>query len=167
MDEKSPAAKRGWRRWIPTSEQIQHHRALRFLHPYLLNKTLWRWDKGAIARGVLVGVFSCFIPLPGQTLIAAGLGIALRSNLVLAIGISWLSNPITIPPMLYADYRVGRWLLHSAPAPEVHLTLHNLMAQLHHIGPPLLLGGLVNGLVAGLAGYAVAYLGAWLYTACQ
>lgn len=58
-----------------------------------------------------VGVFTSFLPLPGQMVIAALLALWLRCNLPLSIILVWISNPITMPAIFYSTYKLGAWIL--------------------------------------------------------
>jgi len=59
-----------------------------------------------------VGLFCAFVPLPIQMLLAAAAAIIFRVNLPISVGLVWITNPVTIPPMFYFCYKVGtrcRW----------------------------------------------------------
>lgn len=64
------------------------------------------------AGGVALGVFIAFTPTVGiQMPIAFGLATLFGVNQPLAVAMAWLTNPVTVPPIYYFEYRVGAWLL--------------------------------------------------------
>ncbi|KAF1056681.1 MAG: hypothetical protein GAK44_00140 [Pseudomonas delhiensis] len=140
----------------PTAESIRGQRSLRWLGPLLDAPALWQLNRRSIARAVGVGLFSAFIPLPLQMLLATGLALGLRANLPLSLTLVWCSNPLTLPPMLYGSYKLGSGLM-QLPArslPE-HLSWAWFGAQMGELWQPLLLGSVVCGLVAGGVGHAL------------
>ena len=62
----------------------------------------------AVALGLFVGVI---IPVM-HTAIAALLAIPLRANVAITAAFTLVVNPLTIPPIYYAAYRIGAWELH-------------------------------------------------------
>ncbi len=89
----------------------------------------------SVSRGLAVGVFAAFIPMPVQTLTAILLAILTRGNVVLALLATWVSNPITFVPFNYFIYRVGAAVLHETPKgpvitppPSFHIEFTSLHA---------------------------------------
>ena len=73
---------------------------------------LFHFDKESVPRGIAIGLFAALIPiLPFQTILAILVCIILRGNIAVAFAISWVSNPITILPLMYATYALGNWIL--------------------------------------------------------
>ncbi len=77
----------------------------------LMRSDLVRWDRASATRGVAVGMFWAFTPIPLQMLPATLFCWMVRGNLPLAILCVWISNPITVPPILLFEYRIGEILL--------------------------------------------------------
>jgi hypothetical protein len=114
-----------------------------------------------------VGVFVAVIIPFMHTIIAALLAIPTRANVAVAAICTLLVNPLTIPPMYYAAYRIGSWELHHDrplvdPAAAARLSgeLSRLLFWVHHASGPIALGILT--IAAGLSafGYLAAAL-AW------
>ena len=58
-------------RYLPEQRYLREHRHLRFFGPYLRQASLWRLNRHSAARGVAIGLFVAFIPLPVHTLLTA------------------------------------------------------------------------------------------------
>ena len=73
----------------------------------LSEPVLWRMTHRSVPRGVALGLgIGVIIPFM-HTFIAAVLAIPLRANVAMAAAFTLVVNPITIPPMYYAAYRIG------------------------------------------------------------
>nr|VFJ42715.1 MAG: hypothetical protein BECKDK2373C_GA0170839_100213 [Candidatus Kentron sp. DK]VFJ47018.1 MAG: hypothetical protein BECKDK2373B_GA0170837_10156 [Candidatus Kentron sp. DK] len=146
------------RRILPSKSHFrENHTYTRLFGKLLHNPSLWRLNRHSVARGISVGIFVAFIPLPFQMLIAAATAIAIGCNLPIAVLSVWITNPVTIPPMFYAAYKVGAVLLHQAPKViEFQWTIDWMLARLADIWQPLLLGCAVLGLAAAAVGNVLA-----------
>ena len=92
-------------------------------------------------------------------LVAAAIAIIARSNLPISVSLVWLTNPVTMPPIFFAQYQVGVLLLGASErSMPMELSVNWLMAELHHIWQPLLLGSLVVGTVVAALGYVLTLL---------
>lgn len=99
-------------RHVPTRETIHRSRVLKPFAPALSQPALWRMTYRSVPRGVALGLFvGVIIPIM-HTAIAALLAIPLRANVAVAAAFTLLINPLTIPPLYYAAYRIGSWELH-------------------------------------------------------
>ena len=159
--------KRFFQRFIPKDPHKADHKSLAFMGGLLKEPNLWHLNRRSVAGGVAVGLFCAFLPLPGQIPLAALLAVALKGNLILAAGATWISNPITYFPMFYFNYRVGSALIgHPGEVPELDFTFDSIMQNLGAIGVPLTVGSLLLGLTAG----SLAYFGiqlSWRYYVVQ
>src|SRR5690242_10600286 len=103
-----PAPKRlSWlTRHIPTRESIHQYRLLRPFASHLSQPALWRMTRRSVPRGVAIGLFVGVIIPFMHTLIAAVFAIPLRANVAVAAAVTLVINPLTIPPLYYAAYRI-------------------------------------------------------------
>ena len=129
---------------------------LRLLGDWLHEPNLWHINRFSASMAFFVGLFVAFLPIPGQTLVAAILAVKLRCNLPLSVALVWITNPVTIPAIFYMSYRVGAAII-GAPVEPVafELSVEWLGESLSNIWQPLLLGSLVCGLLFGSLGYFV------------
>jgi len=139
---------------FPSPEQVRQNKSLAFLAPLMGKPNLWHLNRRSVAQAFFIGIFCAFIPMPFQMALAAVLAFYLNSNLPISVGLVWLSNPITMPPLFYATYSLGAYLL-DIPAREFNsdMSLDSLFAQLNDIWLPLYLGSLLAGLIFASLGY--------------
>ena len=169
MVEPAPTPQRkNWlTRHIPTRESIHQYRVLRPFAPHLTQPALWRMTRRSVPRAVALGLFVGVIIPFMHTAIAAVLAIPLRANVAIAAAFTLIINPLTIPPIYYAAYRIGSWELHNdarlmnpATAQQFSSELSRLLFWIHHASGPIAVGVLSIAAGAALLGYAGAAL-AW------
>ena len=170
MVEVSPPARFHWlTRHIPTRETIDEYRLLRPFAPHLRHPSLWRLNRRSVPRGVALGLFVAVIIPFMHTFIAALLAIPTRANVAVAAVFTLVVNPLTIPPMYYAAYRIGSWELHHdaplvnpAAAERFSGELSRALFWIHHASGPIAVGILTIAAVLAVIGYFGASL-AWRY----
>ena len=146
-------------KYLPTKERLKEIKPLRFLGEMIFDPNLWHFNLHSISYAALFGLFCCFLPIPFQMIPCALLCIWVRCNIPLALAFVWISNPITMPPMMYFAYRVGtQFLDQNNQVESIDLSLEWLMAQMAIVWQPLLLGSLACGITAGLVGFASVHL---------
>jgi len=151
-------------RYMPDHEKIRQHPQLNKLFGTLLHDpNLLHLNRRSISGAFFIGMFMAFMPMPFQMIPAAAMAIYFRTNLPISIGLVWVTNPITIPPLFYSCYKVGTWIL-SAPLKSIQFTMdwHWFTTELAHIWQPFLLGCLVVGMAASLiGGFGIRLLWRW------
>lgn len=144
------------KRVLPARKALQERWFLRPFHALLHDPALWATHRKNVLKALGVGIFVAFLPIPGQTVLAVLVALWLRVNLPVAAVGSWLANPLTIPPIFYACYRVGGWLLDTPPGRfAIELSFEWLGSELSRTWKPLLLGCVVVGAATSLATVAV------------
>lgn len=148
------------KRYMPDPESIKNNRSLRFLGGLIHDANLWHFNRHSIARAAAIGLFWAMIPMPMQMLAAALLAIPLRANLPLSIGLVWLTNPLTMPPIYYTTYKLGTWLM-DTPAVQMpgKISLSWIMEVTTTHWQPLYVGSFAAGLLLA----AIGYFGVLLY----
>jgi len=149
--------KRLIKKFFPDPETIKEHKHLKVFGSLLYDPNLWHLNRRSCAGALAVGLFVAFIPLPTQMIIAAALAIIFRVNLAISVATVWITNPITMPPMFYAAYWVGSWILNIPPDPGAfEFSLDALMDNLGASWKPFLLGCFVLGTLSSILGYIIA-----------
>ena len=158
---------RGWlRRHIPSRETVDSYRLLRPFAKHLRAPDLWHLNQRSVPRAVALGLgVGVIIPFM-HVIIAVILAIPVRANVAIAGAFTLVVNPLTIPPMYYAAYRIGSWeLRHDAIGPDPNAMREasgefaRLMFWIHHASGPIALGILTIALSAAVAGYVLSALG--------
>jgi uncharacterized protein (DUF2062 family) len=111
-----------------------------FLEKYNLPKAYMAVNRRMITRGVAVGLFWGFIPMPMQMLAVMATTPLIRFNVPIAISMVWLSNPITMPPMYYMEYLTGNFLLGREGLDNIELTMAWFTEHFDDILVPLYVG---------------------------
>ena len=77
------------------------------------------------------------------------------ANLPLSVALVWISNPVTVPPLLLIAYGIGSWILDTPVLPpETGITMDWVKSQLVDVWKPLLLGCMLMSVVSA-AGYLI------------
>ena len=143
----------------PNPERLQKYDTLRWATRFVHDTQLWGFNRSSVAKGCAVGVFCCMLPTPLQMLLAAALAFFWRANLPLSVGLVWISNPLTMAPMFYANYKFGAWMLNS---PSLSLkfewSAQWFVSQLHLLWKPLFAGSFISGIVFALLAYYLVHL---------
>lgn len=148
------------KRYMPDHEKIRNNKQLNKVFGTLLHDpNLLHLNRRSVSMAFFVGLFMAFVPLPSQMIMAAAVAIFIRCNLPIAVGLVWVSNPITMPPLFYFAYKVGAVILNT-PEREFSFELSWgwLGTELAAIWEPFLLGCAICGLVFGALGYALIRL---------
>lgn len=107
MIEGKPVPKKRLKNLLPTPEKILESRSLKLFAPHLADARLWQFNRHSLNKAVYIGVLSAFFPLPGQMLLALIGALIFRANVPMALGLTWITNPITTLPIFYAGYYIG------------------------------------------------------------
>lgn len=131
--------------------------------PLFRDPNLFHINRTSISASFFIGIFCAFLPIPGQTIVAALLALLFRTNLPVAMALIWVSNPLTFTPIFLFSYGVGVLLLgQEAITFSIELSWDWAISQSEAIWLPLLTGSLLCGLVFGGITYLVIrYLWRW------
>src|SRR5437868_13693954 len=165
MPEAAPARMNWVKRHIPTQESLQRNRLLRPFARHLGDPALWRMTRRSVPRAVALGLgIGVIIPLM-HTAVAAILAIPLRANVAVAAVCTLVINPLTIPAIYYAAFRIGSWELHHdaslvdpATAEQFSSELSRMLFWIHAASGRIALGVLTIAFVAAVIGYGVSAL---------
>jgi len=136
-----------------------HEKYRPFIEKYKIPRAFLSINRHAIAKGVLVGLFVAFIPMPAQMVAIVFLQPLFRFNLPLAIAMVWITNPLTMPFIYFVEYKTGALLLGRHDLPPVSVTLGWFETHFDEIVVPLYTGAFFySALFAGAGYYAVQRL---------
>lgn len=128
-----------------------------FMAPFrhlLHDQRLWGVRRKTVVPAFALGLFVAFMPFPGHPLAAALLALLLRVNIPVAALATFVSNPLTMGPMYYFNYRVGAALLSRDPSGfEFDLSIDWVTHTFVLIWQPMLLGSVLVAAIASLIGF--------------
>lgn len=154
-------------RFLPSKETITAQKGLGIVKRWLHDGNLWQLNRRSASGAFAVGIWVAFIPVPFQMALSAAFAVLFRVNLPLSVALVWLTNPLTMPPIFYATYRLGAWIIQPPALTEGKLFswywiknyLLNwqwLTEHWHEVAEHLqafLLGNLLCGTLLALLGY--------------
>lgn len=160
------------KRWIPTKEQLRASRWLRPVAHHFDKEHLWSLDRGSVARAVAIGVFFGFMIPAAQFLFAIATAITLRAHIAIAAAATLVSNPLTFPPIYWAAYQLGRFILgepeDEAGALRIESETAELLAKqgffegiwasMQTAGAPLIVGLAAMAVIGAAVGFALVWL---------
>ncbi len=154
-------ARRLIRKWLPDVEKIRAHKHLRFLGNRLLEPNLWHLNRQSVPRGMALGLFMAFMPIPMQTIPAAIIALYIRANLPITLVLVWMTNPLTMAPTVYLCYWVGSVILGTPPQSiNFEVSFYWMGEEFLRVWKPFLLGSFVVATVLAIIGY---YSMKWLW----
>ncbi len=132
----------------------------KFLAKYNIPREYFSINRRSVSRGVLVGLFWGFIPMPMQMLGVVLTTPLMRFNVPIAISMVWLSNPFTMPAMYYMEYLTGNLILGLPGVHDVQLTMEWFREHWSEIVLPLYVGTAFYSIVVS---YLIYLLINWLW----
>lgn len=154
---------------IPTQDSLERNRLLKPFARHLGQPALWRFNRRSVPRAVALGLFVGVIIPVMHTAIAALLAIPVRANIAITAMLTLVVNPLTIPPIYYAAYRLGSWELHHdaqiinpVTAERVSGDLSQIMFWIHHASGPIAVGVLTIAFASAVLGYLISAV-LWRY----
>lgn len=132
----------------------------KFIEKYNLPREYLSVNRRSVSRGVLIGLFWAFIPMPMQMLGVMITTPLFRFNVPIAISMVWLSNPFTMPPMYYMEYLTGNIILGREGLEDIELTMEWFSEHFDDILIPLYVGTAFYSIIVSTMVY---FLINWLW----
>lgn len=142
------------KRFMPSDKMIRDHKSLQLLSRFFHDPYLWHLNHRSVSGAFAVGLFMAFVPVPFQMVFAALAAIPLRVNLPISVALVWITNPITIPPIFYFVYQIGR-LASGLPPQAVHFSFSTewFLHELTAVWKPFLLGSFIVATLSSMIGF--------------
>lgn len=157
---------RAWAdRNMPTRESMEQNKWLRPVAHRVLAPELWRFTRRSVPRGVALGMVTGIMIPVAQIFFSALFALPFRANIPTAALTTFLTNPLTTPPLWAFAYWIGRKILHfDATVPGQPITTHVandswLNWLWSEAGPALITGLVTITIVASLVGYLASAIG--------
>lgn len=169
-----------FKRWVLNLGRLRRRQLMRPLRHRLRDRTLWSFERQPLAKGAALGVFFAVATPVAQIVFAIVAAIVLRANVMLAIAMTFVGNPLTLPFVYYWAYGIGALLLgESALSPTAVVAEAEAAAAhafdvtgwypvladwLSTVGPRLALGVVILALSSALVAYGIVYAIAGLWS---
>ena len=139
---------------MPAKHSLLKHKSTRFFSEHLLQANVWHLNRQSASKGLCIGLFMAFLPIPGQVVFALLLCLLLRANLPLTVTAVFVTNPLTVGPVFYGTYVLGTTLM-DLPTREfaIEFSLTWLKTELLYVWKPLVLGSVLTSFCAAALGY--------------
>lgn len=135
----------------------EHLKSQWWLAPFahlLHDPLLWGIRRRTVVPAFALGLFICYLPFPGHMLMGALAALVLRVNVAVASLTTLVSNPLTIGPMYFTGFELGRQLLGQPPRPfDFEMSFAWLFDRFVTIWQPMMLGCVLLGAILSLIGY--------------
>jgi len=120
----------------------------------LYNPCIWYFNKHTISRGIAIGLFFAWIPVPFQMVLAAGFAILFKGNLPISVSLVWITNPITMPVLFLFAYKIGMTFFSVSVNNNIafELSFTWLYNKMYDIWQPFLLGCIICALITSILG---------------
>ena len=152
-----------WMRPLPRRSNIHRYPVLKWFAKTAYDRSyLWSFKGNAMVQALFWGIWIAMLPIVGiQMLVVFFLALIVRANLPLIVALQWISNPLTMAPIYFADYEIGLLILELLGVDYGRNKL--LTAEFDWSGmefadlwelvdtfPPMMVGGSVVGISLGV-----------------
>ncbi|WP_269525922.1 DUF2062 domain-containing protein [Coraliomargarita parva] len=123
-----------WLRPLPRRATIHRYPILgRFADTARQRIYLWSFREANAIPAIYAGFIITLLPIYGiQIPLAFLFALLLRANLPILVGLQMVSNPITVWPLWFAAYQIGRHILSVIGVITQQLTKEQVMHLLHN-----------------------------------
>ena len=143
---------------LPRRSNIHRYPVLKWFSETAYKKSfLWSFKSKPIQSALFWGIWISLLPIVGiQMVVVFFVSLLVRANLPVIVALQWISNPLTMGPIYFADYKIGMTLLklvgvdypkNKLLSPDydwAHFSYKELIRLLDTF-PPMFLGGSVLG----------------------
>ena len=149
---------------LPRRSNVHRYPVLKWFSQTAYKRSyLWSFRRTEISSALFWGVWISMLPIVGvQMIVVFFVSLLVRANLPLIVALQWISNPLTMGPIYFADYKIGLSVLNllgvdykknKLLSPEYNWSEFSFSDLLRLIDtfPPLMVGGSVLGISLGLS----------------
>jgi glycerate kinase len=148
---------------LPRRSNVHRYPVLKWFSETAYHKSfLWSFRGGPVQMALFWGLWISMLPIVGiQMVVVFLVSLLVRANLPLIVALQWISNPLTMGPIYFADYKIGMILLKLlgldypsnkllSPHYEWSEFSYKELLRLIDTFPPMFLGGSVLGVFFGV-----------------
>ncbi|MFT4629895.1 MAG: hypothetical protein ACI8PV_001009, partial [Dinoroseobacter sp.] len=129
------------RKYLPTPSEVDQYRYIHIFGDTLKQAELWAFNRNTVSKGIAIGLFCSFLPMPFEMIPAVFIAAMIGGNIPFAVAGVWISNPLTWLPMYTPCYLLGAKIIGVQPIPLHHIGI--LQVGWHYVA--LWLGCLIVG----------------------
>ena len=102
-----------WMRPLPRRSNVHRYPVLKWFAKTAYDRSyLWSFKGNAMVQALFWGIWIAMLPIVGiQMIVVFLLALIVRANLPLIVALQWISNPLTMAPIYFADYEIGLLIL--------------------------------------------------------
>jgi len=142
------------KKYLPTPAEVNGFRYIHLFGDSLKQAELWAFNRNSVAKGIAIGLFCAFLPMPFEMLAAIFIAVSMGGHLPFAVVGVWVSNPLTWIPLYTPCYLLGAWMMGVEPIPLNEITI--LQIGWHYVA--LWLGCLIIGSILAVSTHFIVSL---------
>jgi uncharacterized protein (DUF2062 family) len=148
---------------LPRRSNVHRYPVLKWFAETAYKRSyLWSFKGQSMQAALFWGIWISMLPIVGiQMIVVFFVSLLVRANLPLIVALQWISNPLTMGPIYFADYKIGMILINlmGFKYPKNSLLSRNYdwsefsmkeLLRLLDTFPPMFLGGSVLGIFMGV-----------------
>jgi uncharacterized protein (DUF2062 family) len=142
-------------------KNLRHRSWWRTISKPLYERCLWVPCRDTVASGLAIGLFFSMMLMPFQMLPAAMIAMRVRANVPIAMAACWLTNPVTAGPIMYLQYRVGKWMREvlGFPMPDFLIKVHFDVPGAGDLNAASYILGMISaGVILALCAYPLVHV---------
>lgn len=145
-------AKHFFQSWLPSPEKVSQLKFIKVFGQRAFNPVLWYVNRRSISLAVLIGTFWGILPVPFHSVFIVLTVLLIEANLPLSLTLAWLSNPLTVVPILYLGFWLGSRIFQVNMIDQDMLlgVFHQILHWAEHFGQGHIDFHLAKILLAGL-----------------
>lgn len=154
---------------MPTRASLEGNRYLQPVAHRVLAPELWRFTRRSVPRGVALGMVTGILFPVAQIVLSAVFALPFRANIPTAAATTFITNPLTTPPLWVAGYWIGKTVLRldqGVPGDPIARTVADNTDWLHWLWagalPATIVGLTIITIVLAVAGYALLGWRLWI-----
>ena len=161
---------------LPRRSNVHRYPILKWFSNTAYKKSyLWSFRNREICTALFFGLWIAMLPIVSiQMLVVFFLALLIRANLPLIVALQWISNPLTMGPIYFADYKIGMEIFRLFSIPYDYnkilqpdykwsdFSYGDLLALIDTF-PPMMVGGSVIGIFLGVVSVFLYKLSCNLY----
>lgn len=146
---------------LPSHEKIIEQKLLKIFGRFLHKREIWSLSRKKVLGGVFIGIFVACLPMPLQMVLASLLAIIFNMNLPISFTLIFISNPLTMPPLFYFEYQIGKLII--KPENPIEFNFDSMYDNFGDIAISLWSGAIIVGLFSAVICYILVNF-FWIYS---